>query len=67
LDDVTTLDEEALKEGVRAAVRLTHNLAEGAGAAPLAAARARPGHCGQENRVRDDRRQHRLENVVHSS
>ena len=39
LDDVVTLGEEELKEGVRAALRLTHNLAEGAGAAPLAAAR----------------------------
>ena len=38
LDDVVTLDEEELKDGVRAALRLTHNLAEGAGAAPLAAA-----------------------------
>jgi len=38
LDDVVTLEEEELKEGVRAALRLTHNLAEGAGAAPLAAA-----------------------------
>lgn len=39
LDDVVTLEEEELREGVRAALRLTHNLAEGAGAAPLAAAR----------------------------
>jgi threonine dehydratase len=39
LDDVVTLDEDELREGVRAALRLTHNLAEGAGAAPLAAAR----------------------------
>lgn len=39
LDEVVTLDEEELKDGVRAAVQLTHNLAEGAGAAPLAAAR----------------------------
>lgn len=39
LDDIVTLDEEELREGVRAAVRCTHNLAEGAGAAPLAAAR----------------------------
>jgi threonine dehydratase len=39
LDDVVTLEEEALREGVRAALRCTHNLAEGAGAAPLAAAR----------------------------
>jgi threonine dehydratase len=39
LDDVVTLEEEELREGVRAALRLTHNLAEGAGAAPIAAAR----------------------------
>ena len=39
LDDVVTLDEEELREGVAAAIQLTHNLAEGAGAAPLAAAR----------------------------
>ncbi len=42
LDEVVTLEEEELKEGVRAALRLTHNLAEPAGAATLAAAR----HCG---------------------
>jgi threonine dehydratase len=39
LDDVVTLDESELEEGVRAAIRLTHNLAEGSGAAPIAAAR----------------------------
>ncbi len=39
LDDVITLGEEELRAGVRAALQLTHNLAEGAGAAPLAAAR----------------------------
>lgn len=39
LDEVVTLEEEALREGVRAALQFTHNLAEGAGAAPLAAAR----------------------------
>ena len=39
LNDVITLEEEELKDAVRAAVRLTHNLAEPAGAAPLAAAR----------------------------
>ena len=39
LDDVVTLEEEELRDGVRAALRLTHNLAEGAGAASLAAAR----------------------------
>jgi threonine dehydratase len=39
LDDVVALEEEELREGVAAAVQYTHNLAEGAGAAPLAAAR----------------------------
>ena len=38
LDDVVTLTEDELAEGVRLALRATHNLAEGAGAAPLAAA-----------------------------
>lgn len=38
LDDVVTLEEEELREGVRAALRLTHNLAEPAGASSLAAA-----------------------------
>ena len=38
LDDVVTLTEEELEEGVRLALRATHNLAEGAGAASLAAA-----------------------------
>jgi threonine dehydratase len=38
LDDVVTLSEEELAEGVRLALRSTHNLAEGAGAAPLIAA-----------------------------
>jgi len=39
LDDIVVLDEPALEEGVRAALRYTHNLAEGSGAAPLAAAK----------------------------
>ena len=39
LDDVVTLGEAEIEDGVRAALRLTHNLAEGAGAAPIAAAR----------------------------
>jgi threonine dehydratase len=39
LDDVVALEEDELREGVAAAVQYTHNLAEGAGAAPLAAAR----------------------------
>jgi threonine dehydratase len=38
LDDVVTLTEEELAEGVRLALRTTHNLAEGAGAASLIAA-----------------------------
>jgi threonine dehydratase len=38
LDDVVTLTEEEIEEGVRLALRATHNLAEGAGAASLAAA-----------------------------
>ena len=39
LDDVVTLTEDELADGVRLALRTTHNLAEGAGAATLAAAR----------------------------
>ena len=39
LDDIVTLSEEELADGVRLALSATHNLAEGAGAAPLAAAR----------------------------
>jgi threonine dehydratase len=39
LDDVVTLEEEEIEDGVRAALRLTHNLAEASGAATLAAAR----------------------------
>jgi threonine dehydratase len=38
LDDIVTLSEDELAEGVRLALRATHNLAEGAGAAPLMAA-----------------------------
>ena len=38
LDDIVTLTEAELAEGVRLALRTTHNLAEGAGAAPIAAA-----------------------------
>jgi len=38
LDDLITLSEEELAEGVRLALRTTHNLAEGAGAASLMAA-----------------------------
>jgi threonine dehydratase len=38
LDDIVTLTEAELEEGVRLALRTTHNLAEGAGAASLAAA-----------------------------
>jgi threonine dehydratase len=39
LDDVVTLEESELEQGMSAALRCTHNLAEGAGAAALAAAR----------------------------
>ena len=38
LDDIVTLSEDQLAEGVRLALRATHNLAEGAGAASLIAA-----------------------------
>ncbi len=38
LDDVVCLSEDELAEGVRLALRATHNLAEGAGAASLIAA-----------------------------
>ena len=38
LDDMITLSEEELMDGVRLALSATHNLAEGAGAAALAAA-----------------------------
>jgi threonine dehydratase len=38
LDDIVTLTEDELAEGVRLALRTTHNLAEGAGGAPLMAA-----------------------------
>ena len=36
--DMVLLSEEELKEGIRLALRWTHNLAEGAGASPIAAA-----------------------------
>jgi threonine dehydratase len=39
LDDVVALEEDELREGVAAAITYTHNLAEGAGGAPLAGAR----------------------------
>jgi len=38
LDDIVTLTEDELEEGVRLAIRATQNLAEGAGAASLMAA-----------------------------
>ena len=38
LNDIITLSEEELAEGVRTALATTHNLAEGAGAAAIAAA-----------------------------
>jgi threonine dehydratase len=39
LDDVVTLSEDELADGVRLALAATHNLAEGAGAAAIAAVR----------------------------
>jgi threonine dehydratase len=39
LDDMVVLGEDELAEGVRLALATTHNLAEGAGASPIAAAR----------------------------
>ena len=39
LDDIVTLEESELAEGVNAGLKLTHNLVEGAGAASLAAAK----------------------------
>jgi threonine dehydratase len=39
LDDIVLLEEAEIAEGVRAALGRTHNLAEGSGAAPLAAAK----------------------------
>ena len=39
LDDIVTLEEADLDAGLSAALRCTHNLAEGAGAAAIAAAR----------------------------
>ena len=38
LDDFVQLTEEELAEGVRMALKTTHNLAEGAGSAAIAAA-----------------------------
>lgn len=38
IHDIVLLSETELQEGIRLALRCTHNLAEGAGAAPLAAA-----------------------------
>lgn len=39
LDDIVTLEEGQLEDGVRMALQLTHNLAEGAGGSSLAAAK----------------------------
>ena len=60
LNDIVTLTEEELADGVRLALDATHHLAEGAGAAALAAAvkLARPA-ARQARRLRDERRQHR--------
>lgn len=46
LDDVVTLSEAELEEGIRLALKTTHNLAEGAGAASLAAAVKLAGRLG---------------------
>ena len=60
LDDIVTLSEDELAEGVRLALRTTHNLAEGAGAASLMAAmKLRDRLAGKTRRLRDERRQHR--------
>ncbi|MBZ5556730.1 MAG: threonine dehydratase [Acidobacteriia bacterium] len=49
LDDIITLTEDELAEGVRLALRTTHNVAEGAGVAPLMAAlKARDRFDGQK-------------------
>ena len=59
LDDIVTLTEAELEEGVRMALRATHNLAEGAGAASLAAAmKLRDQLQGKTGRVRDVGRQY---------
>lgn len=50
LDDFVLLSEDELAEGVRMALRSTHNLAEGAGAAAIAAAHSRC-HLHQGQRV----------------
>ena len=48
LDELIVLSEDELAEGVRLALRATHNLAEGAGGAALAAAlRCRDRFAGQ--------------------
>ncbi len=38
LDDIVTLEEQELMDGIRLALSTTHNLVEGAGAASIAAA-----------------------------
>ncbi len=62
---MVTLSEAELEEGVRLALEATHNLAEGAGAASLAAAyklaRSAP---RQARRLRHERRQHRSGHLV---
>ena len=60
LDDFVLLSEDELADGVRLALRTTHNLAEGAGAAAIAAAvklrealrgqRIVVGHVGRKSR-----------------
>ena len=60
LDDFVQLTEEELAAGVRLALKTTHNLAEGAGSAAIAAAYKLPRQPGRPARgLRDVRRQHR--------
>ena len=65
LDDIVVLDEPELEEGVRAALRYTHNLAEGSGAARLRRRRNTAGSRGEEGRLRDERGQHRCQDPDH--
>jgi threonine dehydratase len=51
LDDIVTLTEDDIADGVRLALRTTHNLAEGAGAASIAAAKKLRDHLTGKNVV----------------
>ena len=59
LDDFVQLTEEELAEGVRLALKTTHNLAEGAGSAAIAAAYKLRDSRGAARRLHHVRRQHR--------